>query len=131
VFGQALHKVRTEKVSASVRARFLLRYAESLALVSNPNRRYGRTPSSSTLFIELPIRCSIATYGEAVLLSDVIADNDKSMPTSERIRARANRLEHAALACRAHAAISYNNVRHGLRFQKHMINLWYWYRVTW
>ena len=50
-------------------------------------------------------------YCEARKLSEDISPEDKTLPTSQRIRHRVGKLERAAMAANAFAMIQYYNVR--------------------
>ncbi|KAF8842467.1 hypothetical protein BDN67DRAFT_965802 [Paxillus ammoniavirescens] len=81
--------VQEGNVPDEVRLRYLLGHAEVLALGDN-------------------IPASASSYCEAQSLEAVVAVEEKTMPTAQRIRARVERLERAALACRVFAAVQHS-----------------------
>ncbi|KXN84922.1 Separin [Leucoagaricus sp. SymC.cos] len=88
IFTQALETVRAGHVSEETSALFLLRFAESLALIEN-------VPRSSSV------------YCEALAVSKRIEYDEKSETTVQRVHARVRRLEKAALAARTVAMIQH------------------------
>ncbi|KAI6148818.1 peptidase family C50-domain-containing protein [Pisolithus tinctorius] len=89
IFNRCTALLKTEDTPVEVRLRYLLGQAEVLALGDN-----------------MPASASV--YCEAHSLEDVVAAEDKTAPTVQRIRARVERLERAALACRVFSAIQYS-----------------------
>ncbi|KAI6000295.1 peptidase family C50-domain-containing protein [Pisolithus orientalis] len=89
IFNRCTTLLKTEDTPVEVRLRYLLGQAEVLALGDN-----------------MPASASV--YCEAHSLEDVVAAEDKTAPTVQRIRARVERLERAALACRVFSAIQYS-----------------------
>ncbi|KIJ59919.1 hypothetical protein HYDPIDRAFT_32659 [Hydnomerulius pinastri MD-312] len=77
------------EVPDEVRLRYLLGHAEVLALGDN-------------------VPASASSYCEAQSLEAVVALEEKAMTTTQRIRARVERLERAAMACRVFAAVQYS-----------------------
>ncbi|KAJ2933762.1 hypothetical protein H1R20_g3330, partial [Candolleomyces eurysporus] len=86
VFNTALDIVRNMETSPEVGAFFLLRFAETLALVNN-------------------VTTSSAVYFEAYEHSERILTEHKGMSSSQRIQSRARRLELSAMACHVFALI--------------------------
>ncbi|KAJ2921923.1 hypothetical protein H1R20_g15170, partial [Candolleomyces eurysporus] len=86
VFNTALDIVRNMETSPEVGAFFLLRFAETLALMNN-------VPRSSAVYIE------------AYEHSERILTEHKGMSSSQRIQSRARRLELSAMACHVFALI--------------------------
>ncbi|KAI6116384.1 peptidase family C50-domain-containing protein [Pisolithus sp. B1] len=83
IFNRCTALLKTDATPGEVRLRYLLGQAEVLALAR-------------------------AVYCEAHGLEDVVASEDKTAPTAQRIRTRVGRLERAALACRVFSAIQYS-----------------------
>ncbi|KAG2136721.1 peptidase family C50-domain-containing protein [Suillus clintonianus] len=107
IFARSSAVMKSSDVSDEVRISYLLRYAEILALGNN-------------------VLGSASSYCEAMGLSEASLPEDKSLPTAERIRLRAGRLERAAMACRVSAAIQYsrNNVVGALECTLQSLRLW-------
>ncbi|KAH7890369.1 peptidase family C50-domain-containing protein [Phlebopus sp. FC_14] len=99
--------VKAPDVPNVVRQRYLLGYAEVLALGDNAF-------------------ASASLYCEAQELEAVLAPEESSMPTVQRIRTRVERLERAALACRIFAAIQYtkDNLAGALSGMLQSLRLW-------
>ncbi|KAG1748438.1 peptidase family C50-domain-containing protein [Suillus paluster] len=107
IFARSSAALKLNDVSDEIRIRYLLRYAEILALGNN-------VPGSAS------------SYCEAMGLSESFPPEDKVLPTAERIKLRAGRLEQAAMACRVSAAIQYsrNNVVGALECTLQSLRLW-------
>ncbi|KAF5357177.1 hypothetical protein D9756_006793 [Leucocoprinus leucothites] len=88
IFMQALETVRGGHVSEETSALFMLRFAESLALIEN-------VPKSSSW------------YCEAVGIAKRIEYDEKSGSSVQRVHARVRRLEKAAIAARTVAMIQH------------------------
>lgn len=65
--------------------------------------------------------CSLELYTEAATITERLPSEDKSLPTSSRIRARVAVLERTALAATVFAAIQYANVRYTNRILHQML----------
>ncbi|KAF8155999.1 cysteine peptidase C50 [Crassisporium funariophilum] len=89
IFNQALEVVRSGQASQEISIMFLLRFAESLALIDD-------VPKSSNVYLE------------AQELSNQLEVDNTGMSTHQRIHARARLLEMAAMASHAFAAIQYS-----------------------
>ncbi|KAG1731550.1 peptidase family C50-domain-containing protein [Suillus lakei] len=107
IFARSSVTLKSSDVSDEVRISYLLRYAEILALGNN-------------------VLGSASFYCEAMSFSEASPPEDKALPTAERIRLRAGRLERAAMACRVSAAIQYsrNNVVGVLECTLQSLRLW-------
>ncbi|KAJ3567488.1 hypothetical protein NP233_g6332 [Leucocoprinus birnbaumii] len=88
IFTQALETVRGGHVSEETSALFLLRFAESLALIEN-------------------IPQSASVYSEAIGVAKRIEYDEKSGSSVQRVHARVRRLEKAAIAARTVAFIQH------------------------
>ncbi|KIK92250.1 hypothetical protein PAXRUDRAFT_830139 [Paxillus rubicundulus Ve08.2h10] len=89
LFVKCANLVKEGNVPNETRLRYLLGHAEVLALGDN-------------------VPASAGSYCEAQTLEAVVAVEEKTMPTAQRIRARVERLERAALACRVFAAVQHS-----------------------
>ncbi|KAI5995866.1 hypothetical protein EDD15DRAFT_2365317 [Pisolithus albus] len=95
IFNSCTALLRTDATPGEVRLRYLLGQAEVLALGDNIPARYVN------IFVfaaGLKHIRSASAYCEAHDLEDVVAAEDKTAPTVQRIRTRVERLERAALA---------------------------------
>ncbi|KAH7929994.1 hypothetical protein BV22DRAFT_1001613 [Leucogyrophana mollusca] len=107
MFARSLSIIESGDVSDDVRVRYLLRYAEALALADN-------------------VPLSASSYCEAMALAEVATVEEKSMTSAQRIRARVGRLERAAMAAHVFAVIQYskNNVVDALKNMMQALRLW-------
>ncbi|KAI5983296.1 peptidase family C50-domain-containing protein [Pisolithus albus] len=107
IFNRCTAVLKTDATPGEVRLRYLLGQAEVLALGDN-------------------IPASASAYCEAHDLEDVVAAEDKTAPTVQRIRTRVERLERAALACRVFSAIQHskNDVVGALCTMLQSLRLW-------
>ncbi|KAF9445711.1 hypothetical protein P691DRAFT_734529 [Macrolepiota fuliginosa MF-IS2] len=107
IFNQALESVSAGHVSDEIGAIFLLRFAESLALIDN-------IPRSSTV------------YCEAVAVANRIEYDEKSGSSVQRIHTRVRRLEKAALAARTIAMIQHckEDLTLSVEFLLQSLRLW-------
>ncbi|KAI6117301.1 peptidase family C50-domain-containing protein [Pisolithus croceorrhizus] len=107
IFNRCTALLKTDATPGEVRLRYLLGQAEVLALGDN-------------------MAASASVYCEAHGLEDVVASEDKTAPTAQRIRTRVGRLERAALACRVFSAIQYskNDVVGALCTMLQSLRLW-------
>ncbi|CAA7261156.1 unnamed protein product [Cyclocybe aegerita] len=88
IFNQALEVVRSGQASPDVSVRFLLRFAESLALVDDVPK-------------------SLAVYLEALNMATQVDLEQKGQSTQQRIYARTKVLEMAAMASHVFALVQY------------------------
>ncbi|KAL4259196.1 separase [Pleurotus pulmonarius] len=86
---QVLNVVQTGRVSAVSRAKFLLRYAQALALCENTSS-------------------SVEAYAQAMESSGEFPMEEKGMSSGQRIHMRVAQLEAAAMAARTFAVIQYS-----------------------
>ncbi|KAG0699186.1 peptidase family C50-domain-containing protein [Suillus ampliporus] len=107
IFARSSATLKSSNVSDEIYISYLLRYAEILALGNN-------------------VLGSASSYCQAMGLSEASPPEDKTLPTAERIKLRAGRLERAAMACRVSAAIQYsrNNVVGALECTLQSLRLW-------
>ncbi|KAF9225675.1 hypothetical protein BS17DRAFT_749997 [Gyrodon lividus] len=107
LFVKCANLLKAAEVPDEVRLRYLLGHAEVLALGDN-------------------VLASANLYCEAQSLEAVVAVEEKTMSTAQRIRARVERLERAALACRVFAAVQYSkdNVAGAMCIMLQSLRLW-------
>ncbi|KAG9309980.1 peptidase family C50-domain-containing protein [Chiua virens] len=107
LFNKCANLLKAGEVPDEVRLQYFLGHAEVLALGDN-------------------IPASLSYYHDAQGLEAVVSVEDKTMPTAKRIRARVERLERAALACRVFAAVQYSkdNVIGALSAMLQSLRLW-------
>ncbi|KAF9233396.1 peptidase family C50-domain-containing protein [Melanogaster broomeanus] len=107
LFSKCANLLKAGEVPDEVRLRYLLGQAEVLALGDN-------------------FSASASLYCEAQSLEAVVAVEEKTMTTAQRIRTRVERLERAALACRVFAAVQYSkdNVVGAMYSMLQSLRLW-------
>ena len=109
IFNQALDTVRNGQTSEEVAVRFLLRFAESLALTEDVPKRL--VVLTCDICILSTSWSSSKFYIEAMELSNRLALEQNAKSTHQRIHARASVLEIAATATHVFALIQYAKVR--------------------
>jgi separase len=109
LFVRCANLVKEGNVPDEVRLRYLLGHAEVLALGDNVHARYACKVHAKDVGADR-YWVSASSYCEAQSLEAVVAVEEKTMPTAQRIRARVERLERAALACRVFAAVQHSKV---------------------
>ncbi|EMD38775.1 hypothetical protein CERSUDRAFT_92811 [Gelatoporia subvermispora B] len=88
IFGQTLVTIKESDALPELRVLSLLRYAEALANAGNVHK-------------------SAEVYCEALAACRYIPDEEKGMPTAQRVKLRAETLERAAVASMAYSAMEY------------------------
>ena len=109
IFNLALEVVRSGQASPEVSSAFLLRFAESLALIEDVSRRYV-SYFLWWLCLRLSLRRSSSVYLEALDHSSRLDVEEKGLPTLRRIHTRVKRLERAAMASHIFGLIQYCKV---------------------
>lgn len=121
VFAQVLSMIQNPKhsISDDVKIVFLLRFAASLAMVGNTEKRQVLYQSPFCLLGFLANWLySVSLYAEALAVSETAA-MEKPQSNSARARARIASLEQGALAAQAFAAIQLSRVRRHTLFLPH------------
>lgn len=110
IFNQALDIVRSGQTSGDVAVRFLLRFAESLALIEDVPKRFRVFHFMLHCSQVLITRHSSKIYIEALELSNKLNLEQNAKSTVQRIHARASVLEIAATATYVFALVQYAKV---------------------